>query len=316
MHSDVQSVPDAPVRIGTDGAYWLAVKKVTENDEIFGYALADADGNIYRSASKKRFQTGTLVRCNVQFRVRDGIRTVSRITISENQKKVKSSSSPKNSGFVPTQYPFREGGPAQVDKTGSYRFTVEMSAPWERGPLCKYVYLLSDCNGKKYHALSNAEYAKGEKLVCRVEVIKEGQNRKYFLTISDDESSLAACLINREIILRKYYKPRVPVPTKAQTSSSKKTAEPQQTKVVAEEKVIVFNRKAAEIFESLKSSGFHKYGKEFTCSCCRKHYLANQGIKSDTRELFLCNDCRKGLKKRERRSNSVYAISTPMGNKR
>ena len=316
MHSDVQSTPDAPVRVGFDGAYWLEVKKMTDNESVYGYALADADGNIYRAASKKRFQPGTLVRCNVQFRVRNGNPSVSHVTISENQKRAKTISPSNSTGFIPTQYPFREGSPGRVDKSGSYRFTVEMSAPWEHGPLCKYVYLLSDCNGKKYHALSNVEYAKGESLVCRVEVIKEGQNRKYFLTISDDDSSMAACLVNREIVLRKYYKPRVAVPTKDNAESSQKKVEPQQVRGVSEEKVVVFNRKAAEIFESMKSLGFHKYGKDFTCSCCRRRYLANQGIKSDTRELFLCNDCRKGLKKRERRSNSVYAISTPMGNKR
>lgn len=316
MQSDVQGQPDAPLKKGTDGPYLLEVKKVTDNDAIYGYALADADGNIYRAASKKRFHVGCLVRCNVQFRERGGIRSVSRVTISENQKKVSPSTASKSKDFIPTQYPFREGGPGQVDKSGSYRFTVEMSAPWGRAPLCKYVYLVSDCNGRKYHALSNVEYAKGEKLVCRVEVIKEGQNRKFFLTISDDDSSQAACLVNREIVLRKHYKPRVSVPPKPKAVSSTKTAEPQLVRSAAEEKVVVFNRKAAEIFESLKSSGFHKYGKDFTCSCCRRKYFANQGIKSDTRELFLCNDCRKGLKKRERRSNSVYAISTPMGNKR
>ncbi len=316
MQSDVQGRPDAPLRIGTDGPYWLEVKKVTENDTAYGYALADADGNIFRTASKKRYQPGILVRCNVQFRVRGGTRSVSRVTISENQKKVSPATSSKSKDFIATQYPFREGGPGQVDKSGSYRFSVEMSAPWGRAPLCKYVYLVSDCNGRKYHALSNVEYAKGEKLVCRVEVIKEGQNRKFFLTISDDDSSQAACLINREIVLRKHYKPRVSVLPKPKALSSKKPVEPLPVREVAEERVVVFNRKAAEIFESMKSSGFHKYGKEFTCSCCRKKYLANQGIKSDTRDLFLCNDCRKGLRKRERKTNSVYAISTPMGNKR
>lgn len=76
------------------------------------------------------------------------------------------------------------------------------------------------------------------------------------------------------------------------------------------------DRKAMEIFDTLKELGFHKCGKPFTCSCCGNDFEMNQGIVCDTRELYLCNQCRGGQRKRERTTKSLRTISIPMGNKR
>ena len=76
------------------------------------------------------------------------------------------------------------------------------------------------------------------------------------------------------------------------------------------------DRKAMEIFDTMKELGFHKCGKPFTCSCCGNDFEMNQGIVCDTRELYLCNQCRGGQRKRERTTKSLRTISIPMGNKR
>ena len=75
-------------------------------------------------------------------------------------------------------------------------------------------------------------------------------------------------------------------------------------------------RKAMEIFEKMKELGFHKCGKAFTCSCCGESFDKYQGIVSDVKEIYLCNSCRAGQKKRERTTSSLRTISIPMGNKR
>ena len=72
---------------------------------------------------------------------------------------------------------------------------------------------------------------------------------------------------------------------------------------------------ALEIFDKMRDYGFHKCGKEFVCSCCGESYAKNQGIKCDTRELYLCNGCRNGQRKYVRQSKSIHAISIPMGGK-
>lgn len=76
------------------------------------------------------------------------------------------------------------------------------------------------------------------------------------------------------------------------------------------------SRKQMEIFDRMKETGFHKCGKAFVCSCCGQSYDKGQGIVSDVKEIYLCDSCRGGQKKRERVTNSLRTISTPMGNKR
>ena len=336
MITDQQSIPDAPIKIGIPGIYRLAVKEVLPNGNNFRYLLVDADGNQYSAVSKKAFRKNQLVRCLLQFKLINSEYRVNHVIICKKQSIDDTHPSPRskpstaeriisraivNPGFNPTEYPFHEGSPKQVNKTGSYRFTVNMWLPCPGGTPCKYVYLMEDCHNQKYHAVSNTKYEKGDKLVCRVEVLKEGPIRKFFLTISDDETSQAVCLIDRKVILRKNYTPHYPkllVSTSVTTAVKTKRQEEEEVEPVfdKEDSEPVFNRKAAEIFEALKASGFHKCGKDFICSCCGNRYYLNQGIKSDTKELYLCYTCRGKMRKRERRSNSVYAISTPMGNKR
>lgn len=332
--TDQQNPPDAPVKIGVPGIYRLAVKEIFPNEKNFRYQLVDADGNQYSSISKKAFRKNQLVRCLLQFKFNNSEYEISHVFICKKQNVDDTHPAPRskpstaeriisrailNPGFIPTEFPFREGSPKQVNKTGSYRFTVDMWLPCPGGTPCKYVYLMMDCHSQKYHAVSDTRYEKGDKLVCRVEVLKEGTNRKFFLTICDDETSQAVCLIDRKVVLRKNYTPHYPkaLPPNSDPNIAKAKRRSESEQIyVKEDPEPVFNRKAAEIFDSLKESGFHKCGKDFVCSCCGKQYYMNQGIKSDTGELYLCNTCRGKMKKRERYSNSVYAISTPMGNKR
>ncbi len=333
-YSDQQNPPDAPLKVGRPGMYRLAIKEVFPNGKNFRYHLVDADGNRYTAVSKKSFRKNQLVRCIVQFTFINFERRVTQVCICKKQDINDTPPKPGwkmstaerivsratvNPGFIPTEYPFREGSPKKVNKTGSYRFTIDLSMPCPGGTPCKYIYLMLDCYNQKYHAVSNIKYEKGDKLVCRVEVLKEGENRKFFLTISDDETSQAVCLIDRRIVARMNYTPHYPKPSEVASSHTQvKTTKTKKPESVfdKDDPEPVFNRKAAEIFDSLKESGFHKCGKAFVCSCCGKQYYMNQGIKSDTKELYLCNTCRGRMRKRERKSNSVYAILTPMGNKR
>lgn len=330
--ADKHNTPDSPAKVGVPGVYRLAVSASFQFGSRFRYNLVDGEGNHYTTISKHSFQKNQLVRCSVQFSSYNSVKRVSQIDICKKQDiddaalTLRKVNSIPNPGYIPTDYPFREGSPRQMNITGSYRFSVELSMQCPGGIHCKYVYLLIDCQNQKYHAVSNIKYEKGEKLVCRVEVLKEGAKRKFFLTISDDESSQAVCMIDHRLVLRKNYTPNAPVTHKTplvvtkDAPKKKRTPviddEPDENFVVHEKPEPVFNRKAAEIFESLKASGFHKCGKQFVCSCCGRQYYENQGIKSDTKEIYLCNSCRGSMRKRERQSNSVYAISTPMGNKR
>jgi len=330
--TDPQNPPDAPLKVGVRGMYRLAVSDVSPNGKNFRYNLVDAEGNHYSAVSRKCFSKNQLVRCIVQFTFINYEKRISQIIICKKQNiddkpptpgKKKNylerilSRSTVNPGFIPTDYPFREGSPKQVNKTGSYRFTVDLCLPCPNETPCKYVYQMLDCHNQKYNAVSDIIYEKGSTLVCRVEVLKEGINRKFFLTITDDESSQAVCLVDRRIIARKNYTPHYPKPAPSSKSQSKlKKRKDSEPAIVSERTEAVFNRKAAEIFDSLKASGFHNCGKDFVCSCCGKEYRIHQGIKSDTKELYLCNSCRGSMRIRERHSNSLYTIFTPMGNKR
>lgn len=83
-----------------------------------------------------------------------------------------------------------------------------------------------------------------------------------------------------------------------------------------EEEPVQAEKKAMEIFDKMKSLGFHVCGKGFVCSCCGEYREAKQGIRCDVQELYLCNSCRAGQGAYERKSKSLRAITIPMGNKR
>ena len=60
----------------------------------------------------------------------------------------------------------------------------------------------------------------------------------------------------------------------------------------------------------------HKCGKPFTCSCCGRHFQANQGVRVDLKEIYFCNSCEKKVYLPQSRGRHAFIISTPMGNKR
>ena len=329
---DQQNTPDSPWKVGVSGTYMLTVVEAIPNGKSFLYHLNDVEGNRYAAVSKKSFKINQLVRCFVQFALINSGISVTQVSICKKQDIDNVPPSPKKKlsdeersgskstnyqGFIPTQYPFMEGSPKELNKTGSYRFTVDLVLPCPGGTPCEFIYLMLDCSYHKYHAVSNVKYYKGDKMVCRVDVVLDGNNRLFFLSISDDESSQFACLVDHRVVLRNNYKPRFPKSTSSVTSKAesqeKKNIKPS---IFTAEPVPVHNRKASQIFDSLRASGFHKCGKDFVCSCCGLSFQANQGIKSDTKDLYLCNSCRSNMRKRERKSRSVYAILTPMGNKR
>lgn len=60
----------------------------------------------------------------------------------------------------------------------------------------------------------------------------------------------------------------------------------------------------------------HKCGVAFVCNCCGKSFSPRQGYRVDGRDLFFCNSCAKHIFEPAKRGNSLFYISTPMGNKR
>ena len=175
-------------------------------------------------------------------------------------------------------------------------------------------YRLEDCAGNKYTVVSKIKCAVGKYLRCSVWVgVIGGQIR----------TDIAVC--------QKQFDPNNPPKPKpaVQNNSLNKTAnkeeyikeeprrtEPDYTPFALRYQTNLPERKAIEIFEKMKELGFHKCGKAFTCSCCGESFDKYQGIVSDVKEIYLCNSCRAGQKKRERTTSSLRTISIPMGNKR
>lgn len=209
---------DLPFRSGINGKYKLLVKKVNPKYNAFEYELADAEGHGYSASSKFRYPENSILRCMVSFKVVSGRLVVSNASICKKQdlstpipeeEKVNPSEHVKpvvsKMHFIPTQHPFREGNPSELRQTGSYRLIVEtrLRLHGDGNPMCHYI--LKDENLCRYHAISSSRYDAGDKLVCRVEVIKEPLGDVYFVAISDDASSKPVTELNGEIVYRHHY---------------------------------------------------------------------------------------------------------------
>lgn len=168
-----------------------------------------------------------------------------------------------------------------------YTFVVDYSYKTDSGLWTK----LRDEYGL-YHAAKLGQIIKdGEKVICRVKSYNPSDGALYCLR-----------LVFCNVI------------AKTQTTSR---AESTQTTVErSSSRTLDLSRRQMEIFDRMKEIGFHKCGKPFVCSCCGQSYDKDQGIVSDVKEIYLCNSCRGGQKKRERSTKSLRTISTPMGNKR
>lgn len=202
--------PDAPFRSGAPGKYKLLVKHVEKKPGRYEYELSDAEGRTYSAESQQYYPENQLLRCVVTFSVKSAKLVLMGTAICKNQDLIVPVAIPRpaetsKASFIPTQFPFVEGSPRKHRKNGSYRLVVEFSMPWNDPSAGRFLYLLADESGLKYHSVSDLKYAKGTKLVCRVEVVKTNSGELYFVAISDDDSSKAACMIDRKIVLRKDY---------------------------------------------------------------------------------------------------------------
>ena len=225
MSDDFRCRPDAPFHSFNSGKYKLLIKKVTHKFNIYEYDLVDADGKKYKAISEVHYAAGQLLQCMVSFKVVNARLKVNNTVLCKEQDlatpihegmDTHTESNPKahfkpqlsvptKLTYIPTQYPFIDGSPRKTHKTGSYRLTVEMSMSWDGSSSGKYLYLLVDVSGLRYHSISDIAYPKGTKLVCRVEVLKTQSGDLFFVAISDDDSSKSVCMINRKIVLRKNY---------------------------------------------------------------------------------------------------------------
>lgn len=64
----------------------------------------------------------------------------------------------------------------------------------------------------------------------------------------------------------------------------------------------------------------HRYGNTGRCNLCGHAFGFKKGWKYDTKDIFLCDECRKKIKamttpKKSNNKEFVRIISTPMGNK-
>lgn len=79
---------------------------------------------------------------------------------------------------------------------------------------------------------------------------------------------------------------------------------------------ISYVKKPEQWYREVIDLGKHKCGKPFTCSCCGKDFLANQGVRVDFKDIYFCNACKKLIYEPSGRGWAGRIISTPMGNKR
>ena len=79
---------------------------------------------------------------------------------------------------------------------------------------------------------------------------------------------------------------------------------------------ITYVKRPEQWYREVIDFGKHKCGKPFTCSCCGKDFLANQGVRVDFKEIYFCNSCKKLIYEPSGRGWAGRIISTPMGNKR
>lgn len=226
--------------------------------------------------------------------------------------------------------PTEPGRPSLNGRSGEYYLRV---ADCSKVALSKgYLYRLSDGDGRTYSATSKKEYSIGAIVRCIVTIVRTPSGINYNAIITKHQTppdkkkkelTPEAQKIVSETMLNKKSS------RGAQSSGLKDNQD--ETRRLAPEAVSpvgtlhtyrhIYNsygqeKKALEIFDKMREYGFHKCGKSFVCSCCGESFDKNQGIKCDTRELYLCNRCRGGQRKKERTSNSLHAISIPMGNKR
>ena len=175
-------------------------------------------------------------------------------------------------------------------------------------------YRLEDCAGHKYTVASKIKCPVGKYLRCSVWVGVIGGQIKTDIAVCqkqfDPNNPPKPKLTNRNNSISQV------ADKKGSVKEEPKKTEPDYTPFALRNQTNLPERKAMEIFDKMKELGFHKCGKAFTCSCCGERYDKFQGIVSDVKEIYLCNSCRAGQKKRERTSNSLRTISIPMGNTR
>ena len=224
--------PDAPFRIGASGKYLLLVKHVEHKFDHYEYELYDADGRIYQAESAQKYPENQLLRCVVTFMAKDARLVVMSTVICKKQDHIIAVSKPEpnkesvdieRTATSAQQQPLIEGSPRRKRRTGLYRLTVDLSISWPNSESKSYLYLLLDEGGYKYHSVSNKNYAKGTRLLCKVEILKAYDIDVFFVSVSEDESSQSVCMINHQIVLRKDFK--VEKSTKQTISSPKKPKE-------------------------------------------------------------------------------------------
>ena len=216
--------------------------------------------------------------------------------------------------------PFEIGYPSLRGKSGEYYLRVK---DWTKNADSKvFLYHLEDGDNRVYSATSKKSFKTGDFVRCIVTVVRTPYGVNYSAAITKHQT--------------------LPERPKKVSSAEKQKSEGELNRIVVKDnpadsfriasEVVSpvgtlhnyssnynsygHERKALEIFDKMREFGYHKCGKSFICSCCGESYEKNQGIKCDTRELYLCNRCRGGQRKKERTSNSLHAISIPMGNKR
>lgn len=306
----------APLRSGVSDFYNLLVKTARYGVGQNTYELEDADHHIFTTNSDKECKPGDVVRCRVSIIIAGQFRHVNEIVIHKVPSKVKPKKEPKikanpEDGAL-NNYEVIDNSPCLTHQKGRYKLRILLCMDGAGKCKTNYIYQLADKFQNVHYAVSNKKYELGIELVCHVRPVKGKITWHHVVMIDNDPSSYPVCLLGTQIVTRKQLLDREK--NKQQSKQKKTTSGCENSRSTrAYRTSYSYNRKAVEIFENMKSYGYHKCGKQFTCSCCGLTFTAGNGYRADGVELYLCDSCKGGMSGRERKSQSVYAILTPMG---
>lgn len=306
----------APLRSGISDFYNLLVKTVHRGEGHNIYELEDADHHIFTAKSVKECNPGDIVRCKVSVIIAGSHRHVNEIIIHKVPSKTKLKKEPiiktGADGDTAVNQVVIDNSPCLTHQKGRYMLRIILCMDGAGRCKTNYIYQLSDKYQNVYYAVSNKKYDLGIGLICHVRPVKGKVSWHNVVMIDNDPSSYPVCLFGNQIVTRKQLLEREK--NKQQSKQKNKVSSSNNDSSIRTFRTSsTYNRKAAEIFENMKAYGYHKCGKQFTCSCCGLTYASGNGYRADGVELYLCDSCKGRMSGRERKSNSVYAILTPMG---
>ena len=285
-------LPDAPFRSGAPGKYKLLVKSVEKKGRLYEYVLSDAEQKEYKATSTIQYSENQLLRCVISFVVKGAKLLVTDTVICKNQDLLPPTA---NVGHLPTRQEASlpekgviNGNPSLVNTSGSYQLTVDYCKPWIGDTTSKNLYVLYDNSGQQYYAISKENYTVGEKVVCRVEVLKERAKHVYFVAFSNDSSSIPVGEVDGDVILRHHYLSSAkPTKTPHAKNKSQKRTDSLKKKPI---EIIAFNKyKKGERYNFIATSERDSLGYQIMKDeAGRRHLLVSTSTRYEEGDKVRC----------------------------